>query len=474
MNKVVLKSSYQALISGIILVLCILVSSCDRADDPAPVSINEENTHVNSWILDNMQLWYLWENELPPSPDKSASPNAFFESLLSSKDRFSWIQENYKELLNSLQGISKEAGYEYVLYKDEGTENVLVQILYVKPGSPAESEGLQRGDVITHVNGKRMTTSNYRDVLNDFASSSFSITYKPIVADAGKFDDERTAKLSTVVFSEDPNHMSKLITVNGKKIGYYVYNFFSSGTDQDIDKYDREMDEIFASFKASGITDLVIDLRFNSGGSETSATNLASLIALGGNSSKIFFKKEYNDKIENELLNDPEAGPAALQRKLSVKAENVGSQIAGRVYILTGSRTASASELIINGLRPYMDVFLIGDVTYGKNVGSVSIYDDEDPENTWGIQPIVLKVYNSLDESDYSEGFVPNIENRDNNLFIYPLGDVREELLSIAIETISGVPATARKQRALATREIIGHSLDGKKRSFVLNVEPAR
>jgi hypothetical protein len=118
-----------------------------------------------------------------------------------------------------------------------------------------------------------------------------------------------------------------------------------------------------------------------------------------------------------------------------------------------------------------MDVFLIGDVTYGKNVGSISIYDEDDPENTWGMQPIIVKVYNSLDQSDYSEGFTPNIENKDNNLLIYPLGDTREELLSKALEQITGAPIGGRKHQAVESREMIGHSLDQKRRSFILNVE---
>jgi C-terminal processing protease CtpA/Prc len=272
---------------------------------------------------------------------------------------------------------------------------------------------------------------------------------------------------------ENPNYLSKVFEINGRKIGYYVYNFFATGTDNEAAVYDAEMDNIFAGFKAKGITDLVLDLRFNSGGSEVSANNLASLVAPDpGN--KLFFRREYNSKVENEILSDPNAGTDFLQSRLKTKAQNIGSQLSGRVYILTGSRTASASELIINGLNPYMDVFLIGDVTYGKNVGSISLYDDTDPKNTWGMQPIVVKVYNSLNQSDYSNGFAPDIENKDNNIFIYPLGDPREELLSQAIEQITGVPTSGRKKFVGKTSEVIGHSLDSKKRSFTLTVEGPR
>ncbi len=471
MNTKLVETLSHRLLTGLILLVFVFASSCSQDDDPSPSLFNEANAHVNDWILENMEFWYLWQDELPASPNKNELPDEFFQSLLSSEDRFSWIQEDYKDLLNSLQGISQEAGYEYVLYKEDGSNNVIAQILYVKPGSPAENAGLERGHIITHVNGQKPTTSNYQEVFKSLANANYSITYKPLLLEEEKFDTEKTATLSTVVYSEDPNYLNKVIEIEGKKIGYYVYNFFSSGTDQDAEKYDLEMDNVFAGFKADGITDLVLDLRFNSGGSESSATNLASLIAPDANDSKIFFKKEYNDKVESEILADPNAGPSFLQRTLIAKSENVGNQLPNKIYILTGSRTASASELIINGLKPYMDVFLIGDVTYGKNVGSISIYDEEDPKNTWGMQPIVLKVYNSLDQSEYSLGFPPNIENKDNGLFIHPLGDIHEELLSKAIEQITGVPISGRKAQKVESREIIGHSLDSKKRSFVLNVE---
>ena len=463
----------HTLLSTLILALSIVVSSCDEDDGLNPRSVDDNNVYVNNWILENMEFWYLWSNELPGAPNKNQAPDDFFQSLLSDDDRFSWIQDNYQDLLNSLQGISKEAGFEYVLYKEDNSNNVLAQILYVKPSSPAEEAELKRGDAITHVNGQQLNTSNYQTVLANLATSNYSVTYKPLLVENEEFGDPKTVNLTTIVYTENPNYLSKVIELNGKKIGYYVYNFFASGTDNQTGVYDAEMDNIFEGFKAKGITDLILDLRFNSGGSEVSANNLASLIAPDpGN--KLFFRREYNPRVEHEILSDPNAGASFLQSRLHEKTQNIGNQLSGRVYILTGSRRASASELIMNGLNPYLDVFLIGDVTYGKNVGSISLYDDDDPRNTWGMQPIVVKVYNSLNQSDYSNGFIPDIENKDNKLFIYPLGDTREELLSQALEQITGVPTTGRKAFRGEPAEVIGHSLDAKKRSFTLTVDDPR
>jgi carboxyl-terminal processing protease len=457
-------------IPALFLALSIFISSCDQDDDPSPVVVDETNTHVNDWILETMDFWYLWSNELPAAPNKNQQPDEFFQSLLSDDDRFSWIQEDYQELLNSLQGISKEAGFEFVLYKEDGNNNIIAQILYVKPSSPAQNAGLKRGDVITHVNGQQLNTTNYQTVLEKITDNSFTLSYKELLIDQEEFSAAKTVSLSSVVYAEDPNYLSNVVELNDRKIGYYVYNFFSPGTDGEEQKYDLKMDNVFAGFKAKGVTDLVLDLRFNSGGSEVSANNLASLIVPDPDG-KIFFRREYNTKVEEEILSDPNAGASFLQSKLKSKAENIGNQLPGKIYILTSARTASASELIINGLRPYMDVFLIGDVTYGKNVGSVSLYDEEDPKNTWGMQPIIVKVYNSLNQSDYSQGFSPDIKDEDNKLFIYPLGDTREELLSKAIEQITGIPAPGRKAQLEEEHEVIGHSLDNKRRSFTLTVE---
>jgi carboxyl-terminal processing protease len=118
-----------------------------------------------------------------------------------------------------------------------------------------------------------------------------------------------------------------------------------------------------------------------------------------------------------------------------------------------------------------MDVFLIGDVTYGKNVGSISIYEEDDPKNTWGLQPIVVKVSNSVGFSDYGDGFIPHIENQDNGLFIYPLGDSRENLLATAIAHINGVTEPGRVRASQAERSIVAHSLDIKRRGFSLLME---
>ncbi|HMJ69374.1 MAG TPA: S41 family peptidase [Cyclobacteriaceae bacterium] len=453
----------------ILFLAVVFLQACDK-NDPAPAA--SPNEHVNSWIYDNMKAWYYWTTDIPADPDKSVEPEPFFESLLSDEDRFSWIQEDFTELLNSLRGVSKEAGFEFALYRESGdNNNVIAQVLYVKNASPASSAGLKRGDIISQINGTQITIDNYTSLLGKL-SGNHSLTFKPLDYEARTLGATQTVNIAPVEYAEDPNYFNKVFTYNDRKIGYYVYNLFSEGPESGDKTYTNEMNNIFGSFKSQGITDLVIDLRFNSGGAETAAQNLASLIVKGASSTTVFARHEYNEQITAEIKSNPDLGEGFLNVPFLSKTENVGAMLRdSRVYILTGSRTASASELIINGLKPFMDIYLIGNTTVGKNVGSISLYDEEDPENTWGIQPIVTKMFNSQNQSDYTNGFSPQTLDVDNGLYLYPLGDPRENLLNKALMRITGLGSISRPAETQKAGELLFHSLDMKRRSGVLTVD---
>lgn len=120
-----------------------------------------------------------------------------------------------------------------------------------------------------------------------------------------------------------------------------------------------------------------------------------------------------------------------------------------------------------------MDVFIIGQTTVGKNVGSILVKEDDNPANTWGMLPIVLKLFNSEGQSDYDDGFVPDIEDLNNSLAVYPLGDVRESMLNKALVQITGGPVGGRVGAGeRSDREILGTSFDRKVYRNRLIIDP--
>ena len=251
-----------------------------------------------------------------------------------------------------------------------------------------------------------------------------------------------TKQANAQVIQEDPLFLDSVYVRGNSRIAYLVYNQFvhaPNGSKEPL--YNQKMDKIFAKFKAANANELVLDLRYNSGGTSTASTNLASLIAKGASSSKIFVKREWNATASPNL--EKQYGKDFFFDYFTDKAENLGNNLT-RVFILTSTRSASASELVINGLKPYMSVFLIGDKTTGKNVGSITLRDDKKRHN-WGLQPIVAKNFNSEGKSDFTAGFSPNVEVKE--LLAQPvqnLGDTRDLLLNEALFQITGTRTMRR------------------------------
>ncbi|GAA5028157.1 peptidase S41 [Marivirga lumbricoides] len=446
------------------LLLIINLLGC-KEDDVNSETGSGSNEYVNNWIYDEMSLYYYWNNELPGKQNTGKDPGEYFRSLLSDKDRFSWIQPNFIELLNSLQGVNKEAGYEFILYLDSNRPNgVLGHISYVKKGSPASGNNLKRGDVFTEVNGTPLTIDNYLNLL-DAISETHTLTLFRYKETSNRFESLGQQQFSTLEFAENPNYLDTVYTVNGKKIGYYVYNFFATGPTASNTQYLQEMDEIFQNFKGEGIQHLILDLRYNGGGAESATINLASLVGANISSENIFVKRDYNEGLKQAIID--QEGAASLNRKFIDKAANIGNSLQGpELTVLTSSRTASASELLINGLLPFMDIYIIGDTTVGKNVGSTTFYEEDNPENTWGMQPIITKSFNSLNNSDYDKGFIPNIALKDNDLVVKQLGDQEEFLLNAAINYITAGSPLARKESAKSFPSKSIYSSISNKRAF--------
>ena len=446
---------------------------------PAPEALVEEEVtdtvsndysqfaDVNDWVYSVMQDLYYWSDGLPADPDKNQEPSAFFKNLQNGEDRFSVIVPDYKKLINSLNGVNREAGYEYMLSRESGSEDgVVALVLYVKANSPAANAGVKRGDVISSINGTKLNMVNYKELIGK-TSADHTISFRRYSQEDGSYEQLPDLYLNAVELAENPSHLDTVLSVGGRKIGYYVYNFFSPGTSGK--EYDQEMEQIFADFKSQGIDELVLDLRYNSGGAISSATTLASLIGKGVDDSFIFYENRWNTRYQ-EYWESKSNGDQILRGRFKKLAANIGNNLSsGKIYVIVGSRTASASELVVNGLKPYMEVFLIGEKTVGKNVGSIPVDDKENPENTYGMLPIVMQIYNSQGFSDYSNGFEPDaLVEEFKALPFKPLGDVQEPLLARAVQEITGVLASKDSDIGNARRsavEPLGSSLDGKART---------
>jgi C-terminal processing protease CtpA/Prc len=448
-------ATFKMLCSVVLAVLAWVAPSCSDKDfDDQSSDTNTTTATINTWILENMQGYYLWNDYLPTRTDKNLAPDAYFASLLyRAEDRFSWIQDNFVELMESLSGVNLEAGYEFQLYRRSDTsKNLLGMMRYVKPNSPAALAGLKRGDIFTQVNGTQLDTLNYINLLDQISEP-----HTLYVGDI-QTPNFRTVQLSVVRYEENPILLDTVLTLGGKQIGYLVYNMFAADNGDGSISYERELNNVFGQFKAAGINELVLDLRYNGGGLISTAIALASMIS-GKPSSELFglmqYNKPYGDYLNEkypgytkdyfaDYLNRYNASSTAILERVPInKLEGLQ-----QLYVIATGHTASASELLINGLRPYMPVHIIGSTTYGKNVGSVTIYEADPVKqktNKWGMQPIVLKAANSLGFSDYGNGFTPTVEVKHEDETI-PFADLNELMLRAALQHI-GVLATSRSVR---------------------------
>jgi len=390
----------------------------------------ERATHkINTWIYQTMDDWYYWTDELPSvsTLNTTIAPDEFFEKLLSPHDRFSWISESAQENSNYLSGVEKNLGFKYLLGRvSAGNDTLLALVLHVYPDTDADAAHLQRGHLIRSIDGKYITVSNYQQLFAATDSVKL-LVYKP------ENRDLYSIKVMPKEMQINPIYAHKIFQYDNQKIGYLFYDKFIPDNGDDSKIYENDLKQVFSEFQSAQINELVVDLRYNTGGYFTQCLLLSSMIAPPA--ADTAFVNEYNDLITNYVATHT-TGLSLTDRFF--KPNNLPNCYVGdllhRVFFLVGTNTASASEAVINALKPYMDVILIGDTTYGKNYGSVTLADSENKNNNWVLQPIVMKMYNSAMQSDYENGFAPDvrISEMDNVMkdIWEPLGSENELLLS--------------------------------------------
>jgi C-terminal processing protease CtpA/Prc len=391
------------------------------------------NAEINAWIHEEMTYNYLWPDKMPAlaKTNTSSNPMDYFYTILNdypTTDRFSWIDSSSTNLINQLNGINTVLGIRVSpFYTDDTRANVALVIAYVLKGSPAEKNGLKRGDIILSVDDQKVTSSNYNSVLqNQTLKLGLGAYSNKVFSSTGK-----SVTVTKVELQTNPILQDTVINWAGKKVGYFAYLQF-------LTSFDDSLRAVFGRFKDKGVNELVIDLRYNGGGYVTNSDLLTTLMVkdLASRVNKVMNKRQYNDALTKEIKK--QYGEAALVTNFKMEANNISTL--NRVFFLTSTGTASASELIINNLKPFMNVVLIGEHTYGKNVGSFTITDDAKRWN-YGLQPITFKILNSLDQSDYGSvnGFLPDYQLADDVLPYKLLGDPNETYLNKALNIIGPV-----------------------------------
>ena len=471
--------------TGLLSVLFVIVSCSKIENGLSEDFVVSTNDEVNDFIWKGLNLYYLWQEDVPTLADNrfsnleelytffrgNVTPEATFNSLLNEPgivDRFSWIVDDYVALENSFQGINVSTGIDFglVRYNDVRT-NVFGYVRYVLPNSSAETSGITRGMYFNTVNGTQLTKSNFRDLLfSDAASLSIGLAnYNSGNPEA----NNTTVSVSKTEIQENPIAIAKVIEDGSKKIGYLMYNQFASS-------YDQELNAAFNTFKAAAVDDLIIDLRYNGGGSTNTASFLGSMVT-GQFTNQVYSKEVWNSKVTNAfpaedfINNFPTRITKTDSNNDVIVDEAINSLNLQRVYFIVTGSSASASELVMNSLNAYIEVNVIGSKTVGKQVGSITLYDSDNlqrsgenlnTKHTFAMQPLVLEIKNK-EGINFPNGIIPGTNFTGVELFedfgnLGTLGERSDPLLDRTLNFISTGEKTAATKDNIIKADIIFNS----------------
>lgn len=400
-------------------------------------SIPDSVLVVNEWIFDVMDDVYLWRTEMPTNIDnsKEQNPADYFYKLIVEKDRWSFIIEDTKELDKLLNNESKSFGFSFRLFLRSQNGNKVIGIVeYVAKDSPASLAGVKRGDIFYSINGTEITTDNYRTLLDN---DSYTLQLADMKEEGLIVPNNKSVSMDAIEFKEDPLLLTQVVEVADKKIGYLLYNSFVYSEQDSIN-----LVESFQFLKEQNIDDLVLDLRYNGGGSTLMANLLASMLAPASvaKNEEIFYRYLWNSQYNAYFINNQGSNSPNLVSRFIDVPVNLNLS---KFYALTLGGTASASELVLHGLQPYMNhqITLIGDTTHGKYTVSIPIDDEQDGfRHNYAMLPIVAKYANKEGVTDFNDGLVPEFVISDD--YWDELGNPDEALFQKAISLITGIEIT--------------------------------
>lgn len=346
--------------------------------------------------------------------------------------------ENTKSSID-FNGQGDDFGFSIVLLGNNSRYNIFLR--FTSPGSPAFLAGLGRGAKIVKVNGKSLGT-NYAGGENAFLDDALkqnAITIAGTKLNGSSFN----VTLTKTKYNSSPIFKDTVLTSGTKKIGYLAYAKFTDDENSNL-----PLSNAFSKFASSGVTDLVIDLRYNPGGYVNTAEHLINLIAPSKLNGKTMFEQTYNATMQageavilkNQPLRDQKGDLVYRNGRLLTYADENYSKSANRtlfrkegalnnvsnVVFITTDGTASSSELVINSLKPHLTVKTVGSTSYGKPVGFFPIRIDK-----YDVYLSSFSTTNSLGEGNYFAGINPDAERKDD--VTRDFGDPNEDSLAAAV-----------------------------------------
>jgi len=409
----------------------IIFSACKKADVNAaapstptvnPVTPTSMNQVLDSSLLLSREI-YLWYNQIPSTFNAAsyADPTKLMEAIrqYSVESGFSapvdkwsfamkkkdWDNEsNGLVMSNTTANITGDFGIS-VFFRAEGD----LRVRSVEKASPAGEAGIHRSWRVLKINGNtNLTTTNSTFILdNVYNSSNTSFTF-------GKPDGSTAdITLNAATYKTQPVYLDTIYNLSTKRIGYLVFNSFLGDTTQMYNNFQR----VFSKFASQDITDIAIDLRYNGGGYVSVQDKLADMLVSSSANNSLMFKEQFNDKNS--------------QYNAATNFQKTGSLNLSRIYFIVSNSTASASELLINNLKPYMDVQLVGPSnTYGKPVGFFPIGVGD-----WYIFPVSFRSINKNGTGNYFNGLPVN--NRVADGLDKDWGDVTESCLASVLKRVT-------------------------------------
>jgi carboxyl-terminal processing protease len=385
-----------------------------------------------NWVAAQMREWYLFPETLPANLDPTPYTNLedYLDALTATaraqrRDRyFTYVTSIAEE--NAFYASGSSAGFGVRLSYDEGARRLFVTEAF--ENAPALNAGIDRGTEITGIGTSQANIRAVSDIFASGGSQAVSDALGPSTTGTSRVlrlvdaSGTRTVTVAKADYNITPvssRYGGKIIDNGGQKVGYVNLRTF-------IDTADPALRQVFANFRANGIANVVVDLRYNGGGLVSIADLMADL--LGGNRST-------SEVFEYQVFR-PEKANFNSQHNFAPKAESIPST---RIAFIGTGGTASASELVINGFQPYLrsGAALVGTNTYGKPVGQIAIdraaCDDR-------LRVIAFATQNGARQGDYYDGLATKMDVtcRAEDDVTHPLGDPAEASIRTALDFLAG------------------------------------